>query len=330
MKLERPDEDAPPAYLPDTPMVYLACALSSVNEKSKEELEADCRLIVKTVVEAGLEAEREIMVYDPISQSAPWAGRPPRTGPEIWELNTNKVLVEADALIVHGFQGGSFGVGHEGGMAHARGIPILYVHHESTKVSLQVRGMPAFLEIGPFSDREALRDVVLVWLDRWRKTIELGPRYRRSQELSFRPLWDDLRLHWAEVAGQGAKSERRMAEISSACRMSVDEISDVLRHPLKVASMPAAKLLLLGAALDIVVSAYFAALLGPRELPITEWKALRNAQHENGWGDEFTQVIQNVGRVAKERDAAIVSRLDLEEAENWELLAKAWMRGEVS
>lgn len=312
------------------PMIYLAASLTNVEEIYKVPLRNDCELIKRAVEETWFLSRREISVYDPISKTAPWEGRPAFTPAEIWKTNTAKIVVEADALMVHAARGASIGVGQEVDWAFDRGIPILVVHPEDDKVSKQVLGIPGFVEIIAFSDDDDLWRQVSAWIVRWRGRIEVGYQHRRSVELMFRPVSDALRAAWEDLVGRVGRQAPRVREIEAACRMKAEEIDDVLEHPLKFGFLPGAKQVLLGSALNVKVPAFLMAQVAQPELTSTERVALKEAQHENSWGDGFTLVIENVGRRQKANDASFVSRHDLSDSRGWEEVADLFIRGKIT
>ena len=323
---------APEPELPDTdsPLIYLASSLTNVEEIHRAPLRSDCDVIRRAVEETGFLAVKEIKLYDPITKTAPWEGQHPYTAEEIWRTNTTKIFVEADALMVHAARGASLGVGQELDWAYDRGIPILVLHPADDKVSKQVIGMPGFLEIIPFTDDDDLWRQVSGWITRWRGRIEVGYQHRRSVELLFRPVWDAMGDSWGDLVGRLGRDAPRVGEVEAACRMTAEEIDDVLEHPLKLAFMPSAKLFLLGSALNVKVPAYLLAQVAPPELTSKERMALDTARHENGWGPDFTRVVENVGRRQKEKDTAFVSRQPLTEDQNWKTLADLFIRGQIS
>ena len=272
--------------------------------------------------------------------------RSPRTPPwvakgkafsseEVWLIDTTKVLEEADAVIVHGFQGGSTGVGIELALAFGRGIPVLYVHHDTCEVTRMVKGMPALVEVKPFFDHgddgtHELRRIVREWLIKWRPVIAEGPANRRSLVDLFGPTQRSLREKWK----QATQEER--ARVAFTARMTPSEVAEYLSNPLRMSSLPTSKLMLLGSALGESVPLLLAPHWRPPPLTTPEVDALQAAAAEYEWGPMFAQTIENVARVHKEvlKRKSLVARqsahYDFGNPSEWVRFMEDWQRGQIA
>lgn len=252
-------------------------------------------------------------------------------------IDTTKVLEEADAIIIHGFQGGSIGVGLELALAFGRGIPVLYVHHDSCEVTKMVKGMPGLVEVAPFfdyndqeDDRARLRQVVTEWLQKWRPVIEDGPASRRSIGQLFLVVQQALAARWERM------SARERALAAFAARMTVSEADEYLRSGLRLGFMPTAKLMLLGSSMGERVPHLLAPHLRPPPLSRKEADALNAACDEYEWGDLFKQTIENVARVHKESVgrnpvvARVASHYNFWDPAEWVRFVEDWQRGTVA
>lgn len=320
--------------------IYVACALTNVSDGSRRTLKKDCAAIIDAVQQAAGNDAWRVVAYDPITHTPPWEpeGRA-FSAEDVWAIDTAKVLEEADGIIIHGFQGGSSGVGIELAFAFARGIPILYVHHDTCDVSRMIHGMPGFIEVAPFfeageDDRSELRRVVTEWLQRWRPVIEDGPIARDGLARIFERLHRALLTSWNEL------SHERRIEAAWIARMMVSEASEYLRSPVRLASMPAHKLLLLGTALELNVPGLIAASWRPPPLSDPELRALSSAAEEYEWGPQYVALAENVARGYKNRrllqadEEGLVARhgseFNLGDSSEWIRIMDDFRRGHLS
>ena len=280
--------------------IYLACKLTNLSAEYSQTITGDCTAISAAVVTASQEDSPPwgCTVYSPAIHTAPWLNLG-LTADQIWYRNTRQVLCLSDGLIAHGHSGGSNGVGHEITMAYGRGIPILYVHHESVPVSLQIQGMrrhAAWFSIEPFQNRDHLTEIAGRWVKKNRLILNDGPSYRKDVAVSWQKLTTELSHKWDLLLDSADDGDRLAGEAAFIARMSPEEISDTVSDPLLVASLPGSKLLQLGAALGVHVAAHLGYIrrlpdLLPIELEnLEEWRAAK------GYGRSFATTLSHLAQ----------------------------------
>ncbi len=308
------------------PRVYLAVKLTNLEEDRRREVETDCDTICSSVVEA---SHGEWSVYSPLHWTAPWEH--PRTPADIWTINTREVLVDADALILHGVNGGSNGTGHELAMAFGRSLPVLYVHHHSVTVSRQVVGMQEHahsFDIKCFSSGADLSTIVRSWIGEHRDTIEARTRIHELETERWLPVQQMLKEAWRLCKGTDDKES--LQERVAIAGMPVNQLNHVLSHPLFVAALPSGQLARLAAALGVPLGPHFTALNAPPPLDPKEAEALEVFRRRAGLGRDFTKMLEGQARLWKaERDPSALHRLgmNLEEAQGWDTFYRAFRDG---
>src|SRR5215510_419656 len=111
---------------PDAPLVYLGMPLSQLPKDRREAVE-QLEFIVNQAIIDQTHRDPEswpLRVHSPVKLSAPWR-EDGRTPEEVYELNSGKIELEADAMIVIAEKGGSSGIGQELAWACALSLPIL-------------------------------------------------------------------------------------------------------------------------------------------------------------------------------------------------------------
>jgi hypothetical protein len=271
---------------PDAPLVYVASALSHLDEPGRQLIDAWCHTIRDAVVEASEESSQRwrLRPYTPITWSAP-GPTDERSPEEIYDLNTSKVWEEADALIVLGYAGGSLGAGQEFGWAASLRLPILYLHEKGSPISRQIEGTPCDLTVEEFDSAEALHAAVARFVRDRRRVIEDNARRCRDRVLRFSPLATEM----AKVWGRLSDAERQ--EVSGIARLHRRRIDELLRCPLALAAASLDELLALASALGLDLGRLLSPLLP--DLEPTQLGALATAAAEYEWdGRETIRLLQ--------------------------------------
>lgn len=293
---------------PGAPLLYVASALSHLDEQSRQLVDAWCRTIREAVLEASEQSSQRwrLRPYTPITWSAPGPGdeRPPE---EIYDLNTAKVWEEADALIVLGYAGGSLGAGQEFGWAAALRLPILYIHEQGALISRQIEGTPCDLTVEEFDSAEALHAAVCRFVRDHRRVIEDNSRRRRDRMFRFSPL----AMGMADVWGRLSDAERE--EVSGIARLHRRRIDDLLKRPLALAVASLDELAAFASALGLDLGR----LLSPPlpDLAPPQLGALATAAAEYEWGGRETLRLLQAARVELAKGG--VRRFPLSTPEDW-------------
>lgn len=304
---------------PNTPLVYVASALTHLDGEGRQLVEAWCHIIQKTVVDVSGEADRKwrLRVHLPIAWSAPWNELDDRSPDEIYEQNARIVREEADALIVLGYGGGSLGAGQEFVWASMVRLPILYLGTRGQPMSRQIAGTPADLETAEFESSEDLVDAVAGFLRRNRGVIEDGPRRRRNRAAEFTQLAAVIRSAWDNLG------DHRRDEISAQSRLSRRRIEE-LAEPIGLSTASLGEVAAFTAALGIDIGR----ALSPAALPdldASQLAALRSAADESEWSGSLTLELLRDARLELAKGG--VRRLPLASPEDWALFREAKGRG---
>lgn len=268
------DPEPAPGHANDLPLAYVASALSSLNEEGRKLVDAWCHAIKEAIAEASdVDKVPLIRCHAPVDLSAPWKSGG-KTNEEIYDLNFTTV-VESDALIVIGHQGGSFGGGQEIGWATDLRMPILYVHHTHDKVSRQLYGTPADIDFYQFSTTDDLAQRVRRFIKERRKRIEAHHRTRGHWRVVYVLPLARLRAGWRPLEEDG---RRRVSALASLHPRQVDAIL-TSASTLAVTSLDA--LTALSSALGLSYGQVFEPSPLP-ELSSIEIQALRVAVREHG------------------------------------------------
>lgn len=320
----------------DIQQLYIASILTSATDGEFDEVTAQCAVIVNCVQEISQSDRWPIIAYDPVSHTSPRDGRGSELSPEqIWHIDTEKVLVEGDAIIGLAVGGGSYGAGMELQMASDRGVPILIVHDDATKISRMVRGMPGVtvrrFERSAVDDYEGLRTAVRLWLRANRSRVESGPRWRRALRELFRTAHEELCERWSRIRSDDATA----SIVAASARMTPRSVDEALAKPERLSMLPAFKFHILASALNVPVGLYLAQAIRPAPLSHKQRGALDHAALEHGWTEEFRTVVENVGRqhldmrrLEIRRDLVVArnfATFDLDRFEGWVGLAENWM-----
>jgi hypothetical protein len=293
----------------DTPLVYVASALTHLDEEGRQLVEAWCHIIQEKVVEVSGEADQKwrLRVHLPIAWSAPWNEQDDRSAEEIYEQNARIVREEADALIVLGYGGGSLGAGQEFAWASAVRLPILYLQNKGQPMSRQIAGTPADLETAEFDTPEDLVDAVATFLRRNRGVIEDGPRRRRNRAAEFARLAAVIRGAWEGIG------DYRRDEACGLSRLHRRRIEELL-EPVTLATASLGEVAALTAALGIDLGR----ALSPAALPdldAAQLAALRTAAAEYEWTGPTALELLRDARLELAKGG--VRRFPLASPEDW-------------
>jgi hypothetical protein len=305
---------------PEAPLVYVASALTHLNEEGRQLVEAWCHIVRDTVVEVSGEADQKwrLRVHLPIAWSAPWNDPDERLPQEIYAQNARIVREEADALIVLGFGGGSLGAGQEFAWASGLRLPILYLRNKGQPMSRQISGTPADLETAEFETPEELVDAVAGFLRRNRGVIEDGPRRRRNRSTQFVQLSAVIRSAWE------ALGDHHRDEISGISRLDRRRIEELMQ-PMTLATATLDEVAALTAALGVDLGRAVAPASLP-ELDAAQLAALRTAATEYEWTGPTTLELLREARLELAKGG--VRRLPLATPQDWANFKEAKRRGE--
>lgn len=296
---------------PETPQIYVAMPLSQLADERREKVELLAFAVNEAIVQRTRQSETPwpVRVHSPIKHSAPWKDDE-RSAEEIYRLNTDKVWLDADAMIVIADSGGSFGIGQELVWACALQLPVLIVHRKGTFISRQPRGSAAEYDVSveAYRDPEHLRDLIDAWLVSQRQAICDGPRRRIGRQGHLAGPAADLTERWKALSAP----EREHVEMTA--RMPRTRIERILGEPLALAAASVQELGVLSCALGIDY------LSPPRTQPMPELRsgqreALASAAREFGWDPEKTLRLHDRARAELGRGG--VRRLPLSSNQDW-------------
>jgi hypothetical protein len=196
----------------DLPLIYIASALSSLDEEGQKLIDAWCHTIKDAIIEASSEVggTPRVRCHAPIDLSAPWKGF--KKNEDIYDLNFGTVI-ESDGLIAVGHQGGSFGGGQEVTWATSLRMPIFYVHYANDKVSRQVYGTPTDIDFFPFSTTDDLAQAVRRFVKERYHRITAHQRARRSRAMTFALPLARLRQSWKDLDSDARKAACAVAAV---------------------------------------------------------------------------------------------------------------------
>lgn len=271
--------------------LYLACPLTSIEERDQRQLKSDVA-IVKRAVEDVTCGERlvgeawPVSVYAPIDHTAPWR-QDSLTPAEVYKRNLDQIH-SSDGLIVLAENGGSAGVGQELEWGIGLGIPILFLTADRA-ISRQIQGAPGFVRAQSYGkDALTLEGHVRNFLLLSKPLILDGPRRRASRQLRYTPIAKELLGAW--------QSCRNPTDVAAQVRVDLRYLDITLQDPSLVAQMRVDTLVTLAQALDVRLS--------PKverptlALPVRMLRALFAAAAEEGWADDQVERLVFHGRAA--------------------------------
>jgi hypothetical protein len=295
----------------ETPLIYIAVPLSQVQEDHRETIELLAHTVTETIV-GQTDSEKDpwvVRVHSPIKHSAPWK-KDGRTPEEIYELNTSKIWLEADAVVVIADHGGSLGIGQELAWACSLQLPIVILHREGTTISRQPSGAAAEydIELLEYSDPEHMRDLLGRWLISHRAQICDGPRRRVGRRAHLTGICTLLAARWEQLSPE----ERHHAVM--VARMPAIRVERIVSDPLVMAAASVQELIAIGCAVGIDLLD-LPRTPPPPELAPSQREALAAAATELGWSHEETLRLHNAARVEMGRGG--VRRLPLASINDW-------------
>lgn len=326
-----------------TPLLFLASRLTGLDQGLVPRVEGELRTIETTARQSTRDASEcwSIETHVPFRATAPWSNHDSDT--IIWRGNVDRIASTVDGLIIHGVGGGSFGVGSEATIAHGHSLPILYLHPKGERVSKFVSGMAKHsyaMSVVEFGDSDDLEWAVSEWLDTNRHLIENGPRRRERIAAIWARLHLELRSAWATVSMTG--NSPAIVEVCFVAGMGVHEIEHVMMHPLFLHGLPAGKLVRLAGSLGVPISDLLGSLTKAPALDAGEEAALQEWQRQEGFGDDFTDLVRRRALTCRaalqQRDrqvrlsgapARAKSPLDLSTGVGWRQFYLSWRDGDL-
>jgi hypothetical protein len=303
---EDPDGDRPAAD--DLPLIYVASALSSLDEGGQKLVDAWCHVIKEAIIEGSAEigGTPRVRFHAPVDLSAPWRGEFKKSE-DIYDLNFATVI-DSDGLVAIGHQGGSFGGGQELGWATSLRMPIFYVHHVNDKISRQVYGTPTDLDFFSWSTTDDLAQAVRRFIRERFHRIEAHHRARRSRAMTFALPLARLRQRWRDLG----PDERRA--VCAVAALHARQVEWMLRNTsaLAVASLDVA--VALCAALGLTTQSLFETSPLP-DLSEVEMHALRAAVREHDLDSVEAFQLQIDARLELARGGT--RRFNLTTPEDW-------------
>lgn len=295
----------------EAPLIYVAMPLSQVPEEHRETIE----LLAFAVNETILQQTRNeiepwpVRVHSPIKHSAPWKDDG-RSAEDIYELNSAKIWLEADAMVVIADRGGSLGIGQELVWACSLQLPILILHRDGTPISRQARGAAAEhdIEVAAYNDPEHLRDLLDAWLVSRRSQICDGPRRRVGRRGHLSRTCSLLGARWEALGAAG----RHHAVMTT--RLPATRVERIISDPLAMAAASVQELIAIGCAVGIDLLDLNRTAPLP-ELAHGQREALAAAATEFDWSAEKTLHLHDAARIELERGG--VRRLPLASNNDW-------------
>lgn len=225
--------------LGDRPLthVYVASALTALEEKNREEISRRCEIIEQTIIERSGTDGHPWQVHLPVLWSAP-RPKDTRSPSEIYQTNREYVR-RASGLIFLGDHGGSLGAGQEFAWAVARRLPVLVLLPDGTPLSRQIAGTPALMCVRRAAADDDLRYAVSRWVDDWGIAVESRARTGTGQLIIALRAADRLRKAFnashdspeaiAAIAGMSIERIMELFDSEALLDGSVSELIAVSR-----------------------------------------------------------------------------------------------------
>lgn len=296
----------------DTPLIYIASALTNLDQATRCDIQFIDDHINATLVENGRGDDANgplVRVHSPYTHSNPDSDDG-RSGDDIYCLNVGLVHDDCDGMVVIARAGGSLGSGQELAWAAALGIPILVVHRAEERLSRQVEGTAERydIEIRAFESPAELKAIVKSWSSSRKRAIEDGPRRRRERRSRIAPL------HAALGAAWGKRDERERGRIADLLHQSPARLDELIDSPALFAALPVSEASAFGTALGLEMpGALFPDPVA--ELSGSEEEALADAAEEHGWSSAKVIRLASHGRLEKAKGG--VRRFKLDAPADW-------------
>lgn len=188
------------------PTLYLACALSHIDEDTRQQLEPIIEIVKLAIRDCTASSEEpwQLSLYAPIEHSAPW-NRPALDPTDVYDINAERLWAKTDGLVLFGHGGGSYGGGQEFGWATALRLPVLYVApvhagKETAQISRQIAGTPVDLTICEYGNPQHLASEVRNWVRSRRTVLESRARQRADRPYKHGHLHQVVQQRWTELS----------------------------------------------------------------------------------------------------------------------------------
>ncbi len=297
------------------PLVYVASPLSALTESDQRQVDAWCKNIEDAILnERTGVSEWALRTHIPAQQSAPWK-EDGRSATDVYQLNSDLMWADVDALVVLALHGGSIGTGMELAWAVQLGTPVLVVHCSDEQPSRQLLGLQgsADLTVRAFKDATTLQSVVRHWLNEKKPRLDERDLRRQIHRQRTQRLRGELQARWDAMGD----SERARAARDSGIALSRIERIVGDASVLIAASMH--ELLTLAATLAVEIGT----ALSPRgsALVPSQLRALSQAATEYSWSTATT--VELVQHAQAELAAGAVRRLPLASPDDWQRFREA-------
>ena len=297
----------------DVPLLYVASALSHLDETTRGVVEDRCKTINEAAVAAALDDEPpwEIRVHVPVVWSSPWKGDG-LTPHQVYDLNSEKVWAAA-GMVILGVGGGSLGAGQEFAWACALRIPVLYLQESGKPISRQINGTPADLTVIEYVDTADITSAVHRFVVSRRGALQQHLRRMRDRTTSLARLVSRLNNAWQDL-----DTARRGAAIAES-RLPERRIDRLVNDPYALAAASLEEVAVLCSALGIDAGVEISQQPLPH-LEAREISALRVAATEFDWPGALVVDLQRDARM--ERAQSGIRRFRLYSPEDWQRFAR--------
>jgi hypothetical protein len=229
---------------PIAPLLYVASALSSLDDDERAQLDTWFETIERVAAAQG----EPLRIHVPFRVSAPW-GEDAQSPGDIYRRNSGLVWGAADGLIVFGLKGGSLGAGQELAWAQLRGLPLLVLANGGPpgtapasagedRLSRQVEGAAseADLTVGWFTAVDDLSEIVDSWIRAKRGAFDARVRARREQREPAAAIQAELQRAAAALGPEAAATvearagitpgrlKRLLEDVDAVPMLSLDEL----------------------------------------------------------------------------------------------------------
>jgi len=292
--------------------LYVASALTALDEAERQEIGRLCDIIDQTVVSETSITGRPWHVHLPVVWSAPspTATQSPR---DVYFDNCDHVA-RASGLIVVADRGGSLGAGQEFAWALALRLPILVVTTDSSPISRQISGTPALTRVRSTAGDEDLRATIVEWLADWGDAIESRARNGGGERVTA--LRAVQRLRAAFDTGSDS-----IEAIAAVANLTVDRIRQLFK-PEALFACSVSELIALSGALGLEAGDALNPHRSP-ELTPNQRSGLAITAAEYEWAPQ--RVLQVEARARLELARGGTRRLPLSSIQDWVQFARRFI-----